>query len=323
MSSSDSESLQQSLNPEVRQMKRPKLLPAFDEMLMMDKFINLDGPQSQLTGFKISTQMGLGPKLQVATEFNLSPKKAQPQTPQEMMMMKAMSEPYFRLMLNYIGGNLKNIMKTGMPSWMMSVRTNTNHDMEFSLIKHFGNFQVKLMSIIQHQMGMMLPMYMLDLSHRNNYSTQSVTLGENLIKMNLVQNLGSHLTLGFEYQHVIPQRMKLLSWIGKYHRNPFETYFMRFEERDRILSLGSKIRIDRRTKIGTTIELHEKGSVATVGFERNLKRFTLNSKINSNGELRSNFKIKQGVIALKLFLAGKLKQEDYSTGVHLSLDPTQ
>lgn len=321
MSSTESESLQQSLNPESPKMKRPKRIPMYEEMLMHSRALNLTCPQHSLKGFKLSTQMGLGPRMQIGTEFNLIPQiQSDPRDPMKNYMMSKMREPYFRVMMNYVGGRFEQLV-TGIPSWMMSVRTNTNHNMEFSLMKFFGNFKVKLNSLIQHEMGMLIPMYMLEFMHENSNSNQTLTLSQKLIKFNILQNLGSRWTLGFEYQQVVPQKIKALNWMGMYHRNPFETYFVRVDEAGGVLSLGSKLMIDRKTKIGTSIDLSEGGSVATLGFERKLKKWTLQSKINTLGEMRSNFKIKQGMIALKIFLAGKLREEDYSTGVHLSLDP--
>jgi len=289
-------------------------------MLTSLKRYTMSGKMFDVPGFKFFYMLPLSQRFMVQSEFVLNPKvNVNPNDYMQMMMMGQQKDPYFMMSLNYVGGKFPDIITR--PAYNISTRVGTHGVVDLIIAKPWRNFMIKLNAIAQNKNGKINPMFALEIEHEGRFSNQQVVLTEQSVEFNSFTKLGRRTYLGVELVHAIARKMTLLGLLAKYKRTPFETYFAQYQDMQGIVTLGSIVKVNKKMIVATELEISDMSSTATVALQRRFGNLELNSSINTEGVIRSNFNIKKGLFKLKLFLDAKMKKEDYNTGIHLSIDP--
>ena len=289
-------------------------------MLTSLKRLTMSGKMFDVPGFKFFYMLPLSQRFMLQSEFVLNPKaNANPRDYMQMMMMAQQKDPYFMMSLNYVGGTFPDILTK--PAYNISTRVGTHGVVDLIIAKPFKNVLIKLNAIAQNKAGKILPMFALELEHEGRFSNQQVVLTEQTVEFNSFTKLGRRTYLGVELIHAIARKMTLLGFLAKFKRTPFETYFAQYQDMQGSVTLGSIVKVNKKMTFATELEVSDMNSTATIALQRRFDNLELNSSINTNGVIRSNFNIKRGLFKLKLFLDAKMKEENYNTGIHLSIDP--
>ena len=144
-----------------------------------------------------------------------------------------------------------------------------------------------------------------------------------MVEFNTYQKLGSRMYLGCEYMYFFQKKMSFLGYLAKFKRSAFETYYANYQDAQGLLSFGGIFKINKRMTMATEVEFSDFDSNATIGLQKKYGNYMLNSSINTNGVIKSNFNIKKGLLKLKLYLTAKMKEEDFTTGIQLSINPME
>lgn len=297
-----------------------EMIPNYKHVMLTSiKRYTMTGKMFDVPGFKLFYMLPLSQRFLMQSEFVLNPNTRAAQNNYMQMMLGQQKDPYFMMSLNYVGGTFPDILTR--PAYNISTRVGTHGMVDLIVAKPWRNFLIKLNAVAQNKAGKILPLFALEVEHEGRFSNQQVILTEQSIEMNSFTKLGRRLYVGLELVHAYMNKMTLLSYLLKFKRTPFETYYAQYQDMQKSVTLGSIVKINKKMTFATELEVSDMLSVATVGMQRRFGNLELNSSVNTEGVIKSNFNIKRGIIKLKLFLNAKMKEEDYNTGIHLSMDP--
>lgn len=289
-------------------------------MLMSLKRLTMSGKMFEVPGFKFFYMLPVSQRFMIQNEFILNPNKSpSPQNYMQMMMMGQQKDPYFMMSMNYVGGDLSSMMSK--PSYSVSTRVGTHGMVDVILAKPWKSLMFKLNAIAQKKAGIVHPMFALEVEHEGPFSNQQMVITGETLELNSFTKLGKKWHLGLEFVHAFAQKMTLLGYLAKFRRTPFETYYAQYQDMKGQITLGSTVRLNKKMTVATELEIDDHGSKATLAMSRKFGKFELNSAVDTNANIKSNFNIKSGLFTLKLFLNAKMKEEDYNTGIHLSINP--
>lgn len=295
-------------------------VPNFKHVLLTSiKRLTMTGKMFDVPGFKFFYMLPLSQRFMLQSEFVLNPNTRAARPNYMQMMMGQQKDPYFMMSLNYVGGSFPEILAR--PAFNLSTRVGTHGMVDFILAKPWRNLVFKLNAVAQNKAGKILPLFALEVEHEGRFSNQQLILTEQSLEMNSFTRLGRRLYLGLELVHAFVNRMTLLSYLAKFKRTPFETYYAAFADMQKTVTLGAEVKVNKKMTLATELEVSDMNSVATLGMQRRFGNLELNSSLSSEGVIKSNFNVKRGLLKLKLFLNAKMKEEDYNTGIHLSIDP--
>ena len=298
-----------------------ELIPNYKHVMMLSiKRLTMNGKMFDVPGFKLFYMLPLSQRFMMQSEFILNPKvNPYPKDYIQLMMMGQQKDPFYMMSLNYVGGKFPDILKR--PSYNISTRVGTHGMVDFIVAKPWKNIMFKLNSIAQKRAGKIIPMFALEVEHEGRFSNQQLVLTGETVELNSFTKLGQKLYFGLELVHAFSRQMTLLGFLAKYKRTPFETYYANYQDMQGLVTLGSVIKINKKMTMATELELSDQYSTATVGLSRRFGNFELNSSMNTNSVIKTNFNIKKGLFKLKMFLNAKLGEEDFNTGIHLSINP--
>jgi hypothetical protein len=289
-------------------------------MLMSLKRLTMSGKMFEVPGFKFFYMLPISQRFMIQNEFILNPNKApSPQNYMQMMMMGQQKDPYFMMSMNYVGGELSSMMTQ--PAYSISTRVGTHGMVDVIFAKPWKSLMFKLNAIAQKKAGIIHPMFALEVEHEGRFSNQQMVLTGETVELNSFTRLGRRWHLGLELVHAFAQKMTLLGYLAKFRRTPFETYYAQYQDMKGQVTLGSVVRLNKKMSVATELEIDDRGSKATLAMSRKFGKLELNSAIDTEAVIKSNFNIKSGLFTLKLFLNAKMKEEDYNTGIHLSINP--
>lgn len=302
-------------------LRMRNLVPNYKHVMLMSlKRLTMSGKMFEVPGFKFFYMLPISQRYMIQNEFILNPKtNTSPENYMQMMMMGQQKDPYFMMSMNYVGGELTSMMAK--PSYNISTRVGTHGMVDVILAKPWNNLMFKLNAIAQKKAGKILPMFALEVEHEGRFSNQQMVLTAETLEMNTFTRLGRRLFLGLEFVHAFAQKMTLLGYLAKFQRTPFETYYANYQDMKGQITLGSVVKVNKKMQLATELEISDFGSKATMAMSRKFGQLELNSAVDTDSVIKSNFNIKSGLFTLKLFLNAKMKEEDYNTGIHLSINP--
>ena len=290
-------------------------------MITSTKRFTMSGPMFDFSGFQLSYLMPLNNNFLIQSEFNLMPKtNINPKNYMEALMMNARKQPYFTTALNYIYG--KGLNEGKPPLFTIVTRASTLGTVEMILGKIFCGCLVKLNAITQNRNGKINPMVVVECEYATPSESHHLAISGESVEYNIFQKLGSSLFLGLEYAQSLQKKVSYLGYTAKYRRNPFESYFLNYMDTHGIFSLANILKLNNKTTICSNLEFTDQGSSFTFGIRRKFGQYELNSALNTDGEIKSNFNIKSELMKLKLYLKANLTEEDFKTGIQLSLGPS-
>lgn len=297
-----------------------EIIPNYKHVMLTSiKRLTMTGKMFDVPGFKLFYMLPLSQRFLMQSEFVLNPNTRANQNNYMQMMLGQQKDPYFMMSLNYVGGTFPDILTR--PSYNISTRVGTHGMVDLIMAKPWKNLLFKLNAVAQNKAGKIMPLFALEVEHEGRFSNQQLVMTEQSIEMNSFTKIGRRLYLGLELVYAHMNKMTLLGYLAKFKRTPFETYYAQYQDMQKSITLGSVIKINKKMTVATELEISDMFSVATLGMQRRFGNLELNSSVSTDGVIKSNFNIKRGFLKLKLFLNAKMKEEDYNTGIHLSMDP--